>query len=98
MSTDELEPKAVFNPFMDHTSGSSFEAGGLKAEFEVVAKVVVVVPGFNVAYVRDDKNFQYALTKNTPGVDFDEVQEGQIWKCSISSTRLPRVLFAELVP
>lgn len=91
-------PKAVFHEFMDHTSGSSFEPGGLRAEFETVCTVVALIPEFHQVEVRDDEGFMFTITENTPGVDYADLKEGQKVTCSISSKILPRVLFAELVP
>lgn len=46
---------------------------------DVVGIVVDKLEEFKLAHIRTDKNWTYCLTKKTPGIDIDNVVEGQTY-------------------
>ena len=58
-------------------------------------RVYACVSEFELVYVRTADEQQFALTPDTEGVRLDDLREGQIVECLVSSG-LPRVLRAKL--
>lgn len=44
---------------------------------DVQATVIEVLPSFGLAWLQDDQMREWAVTRSTPGVAFDELLQGQ---------------------
>ena len=66
------------------------EAGARTVE----ATVFAVLSDFRQVRVKTADGYQYAITENTPGVNWAGLYEGQRLECTVTTTLLPRVLHA----
>jgi hypothetical protein len=64
----------------------------------VEATVIAVLPDYRQVRVKTADGYQYAITANTPGVDWHELREGQHILCTVTTSLLPIVLEASLLP
>ena len=65
-------------------------------EREVEATVILVIPEYHQAEMETPDGRRYALTRHVPGLALDDVREGQVYRCTVTSN-FARVLSAELV-
>ena len=66
------------------------EAGARTVE----ATVFAVLLDFRQVRVKTADGYQYAIAENTPGVDWQELREGQRVVCTVTTSLLPMVLQA----
>jgi hypothetical protein len=66
------------------------EAGARTVE----ATVFAVLLDFRQVRVKTVAGYQYAITEKTPGVDWQELREGQRVVCTVTTSLLPMVLQA----
>jgi hypothetical protein len=62
----------------------------------VTATVFAVLPEFKQVRLRAADGFQYAITDQTPGIDWNTLCEGQQVECFVTTDALPRVIRAAL--
>lgn len=60
----------------------------------VTAKVVAVLTELKQVRVETDDGRQYAITENTPGINWRLLNQGQWVECVVTTSALPRVLEA----
>jgi hypothetical protein len=60
----------------------------------VKATVFAVLSDVRQVRVKTADGYQYAITENTPGVDWHELREGQHILCTVTTSQLPIVLEA----
>jgi hypothetical protein len=60
----------------------------------VKATVFAVLSDFRQVRVKTADGYQYAITENTPGVDWAGLHEGQRLECTVTTSLLPTVLHA----
>jgi hypothetical protein len=60
-------------------------------EQEEVLEVFAILSEFHQAMARAHDGYQFAITRKTPGIDVDALQEGQKLRCVVTR-HLPRVL------
>jgi hypothetical protein len=63
----------------------------------VKTRVVAVLPEFRQVRVETNDGLQFAITENTPGVDWRLLQEGQFVDCTVTTSELTYVITAHLV-
>jgi hypothetical protein len=63
----------------------------------VEATVFAILPDFRQVRVKTADGHQYAITENTPGVDWAGLHEGQRIVCTVSTSLLPKVLHARAI-
>ncbi len=56
----------------------------------VVALVTVSIPDFHQTRVEADDGHQYAVVRQTAGIPWDQLQEGQRVRCLVTVERFPR--------
>lgn len=64
--------------------------------FEVEGAVLEVLEDFGLAHIRTGEGTVYGVTRNTPGVEFAALHEGQRLRCEVTQ-KFHRVLHAELL-
>jgi len=62
----------------------------------IEATVFAVIPEYHQVCVKSSDGYHYAITKQTPGIDWTILREGQRLEC-IVTTALPRVLAAHIL-
>jgi hypothetical protein len=68
----------------------------LDSTFEVDAEVWEVLDTFGLAHVKTSSGDLYGLTRNTPGIIFSDLHEGQKVRCTVNH-KFHRVLSAVLL-
>lgn len=63
----------------------------------VEATVFAVLLDFRQVRVKTVAGYQYAITEKTPGVDWQELREGQRVVCTVTTSLLPMVLEARVL-
>ena len=63
----------------------------------VKATVFAVLSDFRQVRVKTADGYQYAITENTPGVDWVGLHEGQRIECTVTTSLLPTVLHARVL-
>ena len=66
------------------------------ASFEIEGEVFEVLRGCGLASISSRHGAIYTIDRQTPGIDFEELQEGRRVRCAIAG-EVGRVLHAELV-
>ena len=62
----------------------------------IEATVFAVIPEYHQVLVQSSDGHHYAITANTPGIDWTTLHEGQRVECVVT-TVLPRVLAAHVL-
>ncbi|MHB1122728.1 MAG: hypothetical protein ACYC0T_08380 [Ramlibacter sp.] len=63
---------------------------------ELDARVVIVLPEFHQAKIRDHAGQQYSITEMTDGVRLGDLRAGQLLHCVVTR-EFPRVLKASVI-
>ena len=63
----------------------------------VKATVFAVLSDFRQVRVKTADGYQYAITENTPGVDWSTLKKGQRVVCTVTTSLLPMVLEARVL-
>lgn len=71
-------------------------SGQLSSSFDVEGKVLEVLDTFGLAHVRTETGDTYGLNRQTPGIEFGQLHEGQRVRCTVTE-KFHRVLHAELL-
>jgi hypothetical protein len=64
--------------------------------FTVEGEVIEVLNGLGLAHMRGSNGLVYGLRPHTPGIDWDELREGQRFRCRVTRT-FHRVLQADVL-
>ncbi|MES2948177.1 MAG: hypothetical protein V4858_06485 [Pseudomonadota bacterium] len=64
----------------------------------VLATVFIILADFKQVRVKTADGFQYAITEETSGVNWQSLHEGQRIECTVTTSLLPKVLKATALP
>lgn len=80
-----------------HSGGTARDEKVAKPQAErfVVGLIVEKLVGFGLAHIQTDSGDLYSVNRQTPGVEFDKLKEGQQLRCVVAEKPL-RILRAEL--
>jgi len=62
--------------------------------FNVEGKIIEVLASYQIAHVRTPDSSTYGLNRQTPGVKFEELQQGQRLRLAVTA-KFGRVLHAQ---
>jgi len=68
----------------------------LEPTLVVEGRILEVLSGFGLAHFATDENVMYGINRQTTGVNFDQLREGQRLRCEVVP-QFARVLHAELI-
>ena len=68
----------------------------LEPSLVVEGRIIEVLSGFGLAHFATDENVMYGINRQTPGLDFDQLREGQRLRCDVVP-QFARVLHAESI-
>lgn len=57
---------------------------------QVIVRVTAFIPDFNQTRVMADDGHQYAVARNTAGLRWDQLHEGQRIRCRVTVEPFPR--------
>lgn len=92
-----MPEKADFGKWEDRKNFNlnTIENAPLTESTEIIAKVIIILEEYGLKYLEDAAGYRFCFVKDTPGINFPEVKEGQIYRCTVAPSTV--VLSATLI-
>lgn len=74
---------------------NNIKGASLPESTEIIAKVIIILEECGLKYLEDAAGYRFCFVKDTPGINFAEVQKGQTYRCTVGPSTV--VLSATLI-